>query len=811
MVACERRAQKRANDAAGEEQKDSMKSQETLVEKTPAAHWNEAYPVGNGRIGAMVFDGTADDVVAFSEDTLWSGRPDSGYPVVLKDKLPGLRRLLRAGKYAQASQRLWKICGEAPGSGFRDSAVFVTAGNLHIVADDPGARRYSRALDLRRAVDTCSFSGTSGRVSVVSFCSCPDAVFVKRIRSAKPRAYRLGFDSPVKGAVSAAGRELWFDGVCPAWARQTRSATYETADGRTGISFRVAVRAVAPGAVCRAADGHLAIDGARDLLLLVAIRSNFKDCETNPEASGIDFRAQCRADLDTAEAKGFDALLKAHAADVGPLYDRSRLTLDAPAVEASLPTGALIERSSGMKVAPPTLIALLYHFGRYLMIASSRRGTRATNLQGIWNNLLNPPWGSNYTLNINAEMNYWPVETANLAECLEPYEAQIEVYARQGAVAAEKIYGLPGWCLHHNSDIWGFAGPATGCPWWAYWPVGGGWVCRQLMEHYRFSGDLAYLKKWFPTMRGAAAFLSALLVEGEGGRLLTSPSTSPEHGFIDPETGEDCTCCEGSLMDLSIIRELFGTCLEAAAILGLDAAKDPVLAALAAQLPRIRPPRILADGRLAEFGRDLPDSDPHHRHVSHLYGVYPAAEFTSLRNPETFRAAWRSLNVRGDLSTGWAMGWRALLRARFLEGDRAERILHHLLTLVSPGPGGAHHGGGVYRNLFDAHPPFQIDGNFAATAAVAEMLLQSHETTGDGRTLVRLFPALPASWTGGRVSGLRARGGLTVNLRWGRGACAASIRADRAGHFLFIAPWGERTADLEAGGTLVLRTPAERK
>ena len=811
MVACERRARKRANDAAGEEQKDSMKSQETLVEKTPAAHWNEAYPVGNGRIGAMVFDGTADDVVAFSEDTLWSGRPDSGYPVVLKDKLPGLRRLLRAGKYAQASQRLWKICGEAPGSGFRDSAVFVTAGNLHIVADDPGARRYSRALDLRRAVDTCSFSGTSGRVSVVSFCSCPDAVFVKRIRSAKPRAYRLGFDSPIKGAVSAAGRELWFDGVCPAWARQTRSATYETADGRTGISFRVAVRAVAPGAVCRAADGHLAIDGARDLLLLVAIRSNFKDCETNPEASGIDFRAQCRADLDTAEAKGFDALLKAHVADVGPLYDRSRLTLDAPAVEASLPTGALIERSSGMKVAPPTLIALLYHFGRYLMIASSRRGTRATNLQGIWNNLLNPPWGSNYTLNINAEMNYWPVETANLAECLEPYEAQIEVYARQGAVAAEIIYGLPGWCLHHNSDIWGFAGPATGCPWWAYWPVGGGWVCRQLMEHYRFSGDLAYLKKWFPTMRGAAAFLSALLVEGEGGRLLTSPSTSPEHGFIDPETGEDCTCCEGSLMDLSIIRELFGTCLEAAAILGLDAAKDPVLAALAAQLPRLCPPRILTDGRLAEFGRDLPDSDPHHRHVSHLYGVYPAAEFTSLRNPETFRAAWRSLNVRGDLSTGWAMGWRALLRARFLEGDRAERILHHLLTLVSPGPGGAHHGGGVYRNLFDAHPPFQIDGNFAATAAVAEMLLQSHETTGDGRTLVRLFPALPASWTGGRVSGLRARGGLTVNLRWGRGACAASIRADRAGHFLFIAPWGERTADLEAGGTLVLRTPAERK
>ena len=784
-----------------------MKSQETLFEKAPAANWNEAYPVGNGRIGAMVFDGTADDVVAFSEDTLWSGRPDSSYPVVLKDHLPGLRRLLRAGKYTQASQRFWKICGEKPGPGFRDSAVFVTAGNLHIVADDPGARGYTRTLDLRRAVDTCSFSGTSGKITSTAFCSYPDAVFVKRIRSAKPRGYRLGFDSPVKGAVSAAGRELHFDGVCPAWARQTSTATYETPDGQTGISFRVAVRAVAPGAVFRAEDNRLVINGARDLLLLVAIRSNFKDCDTNPEASDIDFRAQCRADLDRAEARGCDALLKAHAADVGSLYDRSRLALDAPAAEAALPTGALIERSPGKKSAPTTLIALLYNFGRYLMIASSRPGTRATNLQGIWNNMLSPPWGSNYTLNINAEMNYWPVETANLAECLEPYEAQLKVYARQGAVAAAKVYGLPGWCLHHNSDIWGFAGPASGCPWWAYWPVGGGWICRQIMEHYRFSGDRAYLKHWFPTMRGAAEFLSALLVEGEGGELLTSPSTSPEHGFIDPETGEDCTCGEGSLMDLSIIRELFGTCLDAAAVLGIDTAKDPVLAKLAAQLPRLRPPRILPDGRLAEFGCDLPDKDPHHRHVSHLYGVYPAAEFTSLRNTEAFRAAWRSLNVRGDLSTGWAMGWRALLRARFLEGERAERILHHLLTLVTPGPGG-NRGGGVYRNLFDAHPPFQIDGNFAATAAVAEMLLQSHETTDDGRTLVRLFPARPANWTGGRVTGLRARGGLTITLEWRGGTCSASIRADRAGRFRFVAPWGERVADLKAGGTLVIRPSA---
>ena len=780
-----------------------MNSQETLFEKTPAANWNEAYPLGNGRIGAMVFDGTADDVVAFSEDTLWSGRPDSRYPVVLKDKLPGLRRLLRAGKYTQASQRFWKICGKAPGPGFRDSAVFVTAGNLHITADDPGARGFSRALDLRRAVDTCAFSGTSGRVSAIAFCSNPDAVFVKRIRSAKPRDYRLGFDSPVRGAVSAAGREIFFDGVCPAWSRQTPAAAYETADGLTGIAFRVAVRAVAPGAVCRAADGRLTVEGAKDLLLLVAIRSNFKDCDTNPEESGIDFRAQCATDLDAAESKGFDALLTAHVADIGTLYDRSRLTLEAPAAEAGIPTGELIEGSPAKKYAPPTLIALLYNFGRYLMIASSRPGTRATNLQGIWNNMLNPPWGSNYTLNINAEMNYWPVETANLAECLEPFEAQLGVYSRQGAVAASKVYGLPGWCLHHNSDIWGFAGPASGCPWWAYWPVGGGWVCRQIMEHYRFSGDKAYLKKWFPTMRGAAEFLSALLVEGAGGELLTSPSTSPEHGFIDPETGEDCTCGEGSQMDLSIIRELFETCLDAAAILGIDTKKDAVLATLATQLPRLRPPRILPDGRLAEFGCDLPDKDPHHRHVSHLYGVYPAAEFTSLRNPECFHAAWRSLNVRGDLSTGWAMGWRALLRARFLEGERAERILHHLLTLVSPGPGG-YHGGGVYRNLFDAHPPFQIDGNFAATAAVAEMLLQSHETTGDGRTLVRLFPALPASWRGGRVSGLRARGGLTVDLRWSGNTCAVSIRADRRERFLIVAPWGERTADIMAGGKLAI-------
>ena len=782
-----------------------MKSQETLFEIAPAADWNEAYPLGNGRIGAMIFDGTADDVVALSEDTLWSGRPDSEYPVVLKDKLPMLRRLLRAGRYTEASDRFWKICGEKPGPGFRDSAVFVTAGNLHIIADDPAARGYTRMLDLRRAVDTCSYTGTCGKVSSTAFCSYPDAVFVKRIRSARARNYRLGFDSPVKGSVSATGNEFFFDGVCPAWARKTETATYETADGLTGIAFRVAVRAIAPGAAVAAADDQLVIDGARDLLLLVAIRSNFKDCDTNPEDSGIDFRALCRADLDAAEARGFDAMLKAHTKDVGALYDRSRLILDAPVSEEGVPTGRLIEGSPGKRFAPTTLIALLYNFGRYLMIASSRPGTRATNLQGIWNNMLTPPWGSNYTLNINAEMNYWPAQTTNLAECLEPFESQIRVFAKQGAVAAEKIYGLPGWCLHHNSDIWGFAGPASGCPWWAYWPVGGGWVCRKIMEHYRFSGDNAYLKQWFPILRGAAEFLSALLVEDDEGKLMTSPSTSPEHGFIDPETGEDCTCCEGSLMDLSIIRELFETCLEAAGILRVGIAGDPLLATLAEQLPRLRKPVIKADGCLSEFGNELPDKDPHHRHVSHLYGVYPAAEFTSLRNPDLFRAAWRSLNVRGDLSTGWAMGWRVILRARFLEGDRAERILHHLLTLVSSGPGG-HRGGGVYRNMFDAHPPFQIDGNFGATAAIAEMLLQSHETTDDGRTLVRLFPALPKNWKGGRITGLRARGGLTIDIRWGSdGTRTVTIKADRDGRFHFITPWGERSADLKAGGRLVLR------
>ncbi len=739
---------------------DSFSPLDRLYAKSAAENWDAAYPLGNGRIGAMVYGRTAEEIISFSEDTLWSGRPDKGnYPVTVKDLLPELRALLKAGKYTEANRKLAERTGALWAPGLRDSGTFQTAGELTITTENAGDAPVERLLDLRESL----LYFRSGTMKRAAFCSYPDNVFVCRIQTRKTEKFKIGFRTPMAGKISLKKNELHFSGACPLWDRPQRA---EITPG-TGIRFHVTVRVLAEKT--SAAESGIAAQG-KDIILLAAIRSDF-EAEKN-------CRARVKADLDNAERKGYAALLRRHKADVRKLYDRSRMDWQEPA-DSALTTVEQIEKQD------KALAPLLYHFGRYLTIASSRPGTQATNLQGIWNPMTAAPWGSNYTMNINTEMNYWPVETANLSECLEPLERLITRLSANGRRAAKEIYGLPGWCSHHNSDIFGYAGLPTGHPGWAYWPMSAGWFCRHLWEHYLFNGDKKYLKKWLPIMRGAAEFYSAYLIEDENGQLFTAPATSPENGFFDPETWEGCSAGYGSQMDQSIIRDTFTICLKASEALDETGRND---AEWRDQLARLLKPQITADGRIAEYMADLPEGDPQHRHLSHLYDLFPGDGFRH-GTPEMTAAA-KSVDVRGEFSTGWAMMWRILLNARLLRGEHAGVCFSHQQILADS----VH--SGFYPNLFDAHPPFQIDGNFGIAAAVAEMFLQSHEYTADGAVLVRFLPAIPQEWRarGGSITGLRARGGLTVDLQWSKDDFKAVITPDRPGKFVFIMPDGKEVS-----------------
>ena len=721
--------------------------QHLLYYRKPASCWNEALPLGNGRIGAMIFGGTSAETVELNEDTLWAGRPATYSDPDYHEKLLKARKLLEQKMFTEADKFISEQMLR------HDCSGYLPAGTLKLeFHNPPGESGYRRELDLDRAAAATRFGG----MCCEWFLSAPHQVLV--MRGTNVGGFTLRLTSPLKHECGAEGGDLFLNGVCPVRARYNvvRQAD-ET--GREGIRFQIRARVISDdGTVCAEKD-CIRFTGNGPVTVLLAIRSDFAGW--NVEPGGFFPADRCREDLDNAARVPDAELFEAHLAEYQALYRRCCLEL--PATEEDLlPTDERITRYAQSN--SPALAALLYQYGRYLLIASSRPGTQPANLQGIWNPHVLAPWGCNYTTNINLEMNYWAALPANLAECTEPLFRFIREVAQAGKDCAGTYYHARGWCLHHNSDLWRYCVPASGQARWGFWPVGGLWLCRHLVEYFRYTRDEDFLREWYPILRGNAEFALDLLVENSKGELVTSPSTSPENGFVDPVSGETATVCGGGTsMDLELIRETFLDFLESVRLLQVN---EPLIPELEQALSRLRPIGTGEEGQLLEYDDDYPEAEIHHRHLSHLYGVYPADLFTPESDPERFEAARISLIRRGDRSTGWAMCWRLALWARFRDSGKTETMLREFLHPVSPDVQTTCSPGGIYPNLFSAHPPFQIDANLGVPAGIVEMLVQCHRRTADGIMIVDLLPALPANWTEGKLTGVRLRNGVFLDLVW---------------------------------------------